>query len=212
MGPVALTALTAAVAVALLAVAVAVLRSSRTTRAERERLDRELSTSREEVSELSRRVAELSAEVVENRRAAEVDRDYVITSLANDSASSERECAGAHARSDEAALLPYDEQRDRPSVGQVVEDQLVGVLARQQGSRLRARGVGLVVRTVAIGHGVRRALSPDVLDRAAAEAHVARRRSRRERRRELREARRLVRGVRRPGDQDPAPGRREDAA
>ncbi len=200
MDPVALTAaLTAAVAAEALGVAlvaVVVLRATRTTRADRERLDRELSTSRDEVAELSRRVAELSAEVVETRRTAEVDRDYAITSLANN----------------DAALLPYDEQRDRPTVGQVVEDQLVGVLARQHGSRLHARGVSLVVRTVEIGHGVRRALSPDVLDRAAAEAHVARRRSRRERRRELREARRLVRGVRPAGEADQAPGRREDAA
>jgi len=205
MDPVALTAAlaaAAAAAVALMAVAVVVLRSTRTTRAERERLDRELSTSRDEVAELSRRVAELSAEVVETRRVAEVDRDYVITSLGGSGSESPGQ----------APLLPYDEQRDRPSVGQVVEDQLVGVLARQHGSRLRARGVALAVRTLAIGHGVRRALSPDVLDRAAAEAHVARRRSRRERRRELREARRLVRGVRPTDEPDQAPGRREDAA
>ncbi len=202
MGPVAQTAAVAAAAAAavvLLAVAVVVLRASRTTRAERERLDRELSTSRDEVAELSRRVAELSAEVVETRRAAELDRDYVITSLGG----SGSEPPG------QAPLLPYGGQNDRPSVGQVVEDQLVGVLARQHGSRLRARGVALVVRTVALGHGVRRALSPDVLDRAAAEAHVARRRSRRERRRELREARRLVRSA---GGPDQAAGRGEDAA
>jgi hypothetical protein len=190
MGPVALTAaLVAAVvaAVTLLVVAVVLLRA---TRDERERLDRELLTSRDEVAELSRRVAALSAEVTETRQ----DRDYVITSLA-----------------DEAPLLPYDEQRDRPSVGRVMEDQLVGVLARQDGSRLRARAVGLVIRTVALGHGVRRALAPDVLDRAAAEAHVARRRSRRDRRRELREARRLVRGMR-PDGPDRGTDRREDAA
>jgi hypothetical protein len=211
MGPVALTAaLVAAVvaAVTLLVVSVALVRATRTTRAERERLDHELSTSRGEVAELSRRVAELSAEVTATRQ----DRDYVITSLAGDAASSDREGAGAHPRPDEAALLPYDEERDRPSVGQVVEDQLVGMLARQDGSWLRARAVDVVVRTVALGHGVRRALSPDVLDRAAAEAHVARRRSRRDRRRELREARRLVRGSRQAADPDRAAGRREDAA
>jgi hypothetical protein len=209
MGPVALTAaLVAAVvaAVTLVVVAVVLPRASRATRAERKRLDHELLTSRDEVAELSRRVAELSAEVTQSRH----DRDYVITSLAADAASSDRECAGAHAQSDEAALLPYDERGDRPSVAQVVEDQLVGVLARQDGSRLRTRAVGLVVRTVAIGHGVRRALAPDVLDRAAAEAHVARRRSRRDRRRELREARRHVRSTR-PAGPDRT-GRREDAA
>jgi hypothetical protein len=96
-------------------------------------------------------------------------------------------------------------------VGRVLQEQLVGALARQQDvSRLRARAVDVVVRTVALGAGVRRALSPDVLDRAAAEAHVARRRSRRERRRELREARRVVRGARDHGP--PADRRREDAA
>jgi hypothetical protein len=203
MGPVALTAalVAAVVAAVALLVAVALLRATRATRAERERLDRELLTSRDEVAELSRRVAELSAEVTETRRAAAEDRDYVITSL-----------AGADGPSDAAPLLPYDEQRDRPSVGQVVEDQLVGVLGRQDGSRLRARAVDVVVRAVALGHGVRRALSPDVLDRAAAEAHVARRRSRRDRRRELREARRHVRDARTSGDTDRTAARREDAA
>ena len=204
MGPVALTAaLVAAVvaAAARLVVAAALLQAIRATRAERERLDHELLTSRDEVADLSRRVAELSAEVTETRRAAAEDRDHVITSL-----------AGADGPSDAAPLLPYDEQRDRPSVGQVVEDQLVGVLGRQDGSRLRARAVRVVVRAVALGHGVRRALSPDVLDRAAAEAHVARRRSRRDRRRELREARKLVRDARPAGDPERTAGRREDAA
>jgi hypothetical protein len=206
MSPVAQTAaLVAAVvaAVALVVRAGALLRGARATRAERERLDRELLTSRDEVAELSRRVAELSAEVTGTRRTAEAGRDFVITSLAGTGA-------------DPAPLLPYDEELDRPSVGRVVEDQLVGALARHNGSRLRARAVDVVVRAVALGHGVRRVLSPDVLDRAAAEAHVARRRSRRDRRRELREARRLVRGARSSRDPDPAPdraaGRREDAA
>ncbi len=205
MGPVALTAalVAAVVAAVTLLVAVALLAATRATRAERERLDRELLTSRDEVAELSRRVAELSAEVTETRRTAQVGRDFVITSLAGTGA-------------DPAPLLPYDEELARPSVGRVVEDQLVGVLARHNGSRLRARAVDVVVRAVALGHGVRRVLSPDVLDRAAAEAHVARRRSRRDRRRELREARRLVRGARSSRDPDPDPdraaGRREDAA
>ncbi|HET6563414.1 MAG TPA: hypothetical protein VFG72_16210 [Marmoricola sp.] len=202
MGPAAQTAaLVAAVvaAAALLLVTVALLRA---TRAQRERLDRELLTSRDEVAQLSRRVAELSQEVTETRRASEEERDYVITSLAG-------------AGGEQGPLLRHDERRDRPTVGGVVEDQLVGLLARgQDASRLRARAVGVVVRTVALGHGVRRALSADVLDRAAAEAHVARRRSRRERRRELREARRLVRGTRLAGDRDeqPAGRHREDAA
>ncbi len=203
MGPVALTAalVAAVVVVAILLVAtVALLRSAR---AQRERLDRELLASRAEVGRLSQAVAALSDEVTDTRRAAEVERDYVITSLSGDGA-------------DHTRLAPYGGERDRAAVGRVVEDQLVGVLARNRdATRLRARAVDLVVHTVALGHGVRRALSPDVLDRAAAEAHVARRRSRRERRRELREARRLVRGTRVAGDPEHGrtPGRgREDAA
>jgi hypothetical protein len=207
MGPVALTAaLVAAVvaAVVLLAVTGVVLRSAR---AERDRLDRELHVSRDTVAELDRRLAELSDEVTKTRD----HRDYVITSLAGDAASSDRVSAGAHPQSDGAALLPYDERRDRLSVARVVQEQLVGALARHQDvSRLRAKAVDVVVRTVALGAGVRRALSPDVLDRAAAEAHVARRRSRRERRRELREARRVVRGAR--NHEQPVDRRREDAA
>ena len=203
MGPVAMTAvLVAAVvaAVALLVVVVVLLRAART---QRERLDRELHTSRDEVAQLSSRVAALSEEVSAARRGAEEEREHVITTLAGGG--------------DAAAPVPYAEERERPAVGRVVEDQLVGALARRQdGSRLGARAVDLVVRTVALGHGVRRALSPDVLDRAAAEAHVARRRSRRDRRRELREARRIVRGARlaEDPDRDPGPGRHrsEDAA
>jgi hypothetical protein len=200
MGPVALTAALAAAVVAAtaLVVTVALLRSAR---AERERLDRELLASRDQVAELGRRVTELSQEVGETRRAAAADHDYVITTLGGGSG-------------ERPPLLPYDGAADRPAVGRVLQDQLVGALARHQdGSRLRARAVDLAVRTVALGAGVRRALSPDVLDRAAAEAHVARRRSRRDRRRELREARRVVRGARLAREGDPGPaggGRRED--
>jgi hypothetical protein len=191
MDPVALTAALVAVGVvaaALLVATVVLVRATRATRmvqAERERLDRELGASRDEVDRLGRRVAELADEIGETRRAAAEDRDYVITSFTGGDAG--RPVA-------RRALLPYDDERPRPAAARVVEDQLVGVLARHRdGSRLRARAVDLAVRTIALSHGVRRALSPDVLDRAAAEAHVARRRSRRERRRELREARRLVR-------------------
>ena len=76
----------------------------------------------------------------------------------------------------------------------------MGVLARHQGvSSVHDRAVDLAVQGVALAHGVRRAVSPATLDRAAAEAHVARRRARRTRRAELREARRLVRHVRASG-------------
>ncbi len=145
-------------------------------------LDVELARSRHDVESLSRRVAELSDDVVRARRTADQDREYVITSLGDEAP------AGPPA-GDQVTLGP-----SRVPMGRILEDQLVGALARQpRGSGARATAVQLVVRTVAVGHGLRRALSPDVLDRAAAEAHVARRRSRRERRRQVRNARRLVR-------------------
>jgi hypothetical protein len=164
----------------LLIAATVVRRRRRDGRQQRERLDAELARSRAQIHALSERVEELAGELVDARRAAQEvtrsDRGYVITSIGN---------------ADPSVALPA-----RP-VGEVVEEQLVEALARRRnGSPLRGRSVDAVVRAVALGHGVRRALSPDVLDRAAAEANVARRRSRRERKREVREARRLLRAVR----------------
>jgi hypothetical protein len=157
-------------------------------RRRRAALDAELARSRTDVESLSRKVEELSDEVVRARHAAELDREYVITSLAGEGGADVPPQVGA-------PHLPVTSPV-RPPVGQVLENQLVDALARRpQGSAARARAVDLVVRTVSVAHGLRRALSPDVLDRAAAEAHVARRRSRRQRRREVRQARRLVRGV-----------------
>jgi hypothetical protein len=167
--------------VACVALAVGLL--LRATRRRRAVLDAELARSRHEVESLSRRVAELSEDVVRARRTADQDREYVITSLSDGAP------AAPSDRSDQLVLGP-----SRAPMGRILEDHLVGALARQpRGSAARAHAVQLVVRTVAAGHGLRRALSPDVLDRAAAEAHVARRRSRRERRRMVRQARRLVR-------------------
>jgi hypothetical protein len=152
-------------------------------RRRRAALDAELARSRQEVEALSRRVAELSDDVVRARRAADEDREYVITSLTGD-----------HRVPDTLEPPRLVSASARPEVGRVLQDHLVGALARQpRGSAVREHAVQLVVRTVAAGHGLRRALSPDVLDRAAAEAHVARRRSRRERRRQVRQARRIVR-------------------
>ncbi len=126
---------------------------------------------------------------------ADQDREYVITSLGDPDAET-------------AHVVRLTEAPDRPAASALLEQQLLGTRARHRDrSALRARAVDVVVRTVALGHGVRRALAPDVLDRAAAEAHVARRRSRRDRKREEREARRLLRAVkaqsrgRTPGDQ-----------
>jgi hypothetical protein len=141
------------------------------------------------VEALSGRVAELAEELVETRRTAAADHEYVITSFgAPGVAGPERSDLEETRRGVlEAQLLAPG----RTPVGRRLEDRLVDTVA----GRGRSTGplVDLVVRTVALGHGVRRALTPDNLDRAAAESQVARRRSRRDRRRELREARRLLR-------------------
>lgn len=169
-------AVLAACVIALCAVLTVLLTASarRTARKRRDRLEEELTRSRADVEALAQRVDVLGREVVAARR------EYVITSLGD--------------RDDAPAGTP---PRPGPRVGELVEDRLVRSLARSDGgSGVRGRAADLVVRTVAVGHGVRRAMSPEVLDRAAATAQVARRRSRRDRRRELRDARRLLRAVR----------------
>ena len=185
------TALSACIALAL--------RAARTRRAQ---LATELERSRSEVESLSRRVEELSHDVERAGTAAAQEREYVITSLAE----AERAELGPRRTSRPTRQGRVMNSNHRPPVGRALEDQLVESLARHQdGSRRRSRTVQLVVRTVSLGHGVRRALAPDNLDRAAAEAHVVRRRSRRVRKRELREARRLLRVVRtREADEDVA--------
>ena len=174
------------VAAAVVAVALAIIAVRRARRASRERehqLLGELRASREAMATLHQRVEELSDEVDEARRMADQDREYVITSLGDPDAET-------------AHVVRLSEAPERPPASAILEQQLLGTLARHRDrSALRARAVDVVVRTVALGHGVRRALAPDVLDRAAAEAHVARRRSRRDRKREEREARRLLRAV-----------------
>jgi hypothetical protein len=154
-------------------------------RARRRQADLALQQARTALDELAHQVGELSTDLAEVRRAAVRSREmpeYVITSLAAETSTTPV-----------AQLIPAPGGHHR---ARAIEDSLVGVLASQQDvSAVRTRLVDLVVRTVALGHGVRRALSPDVLDRAAAEAHVARRRSRRNRKREEREAKRLLRAV-----------------
>ena len=181
----------------LLAAALVVsLWTARRAARSRRALDAELTRSRDEVQLLSRKVEELSDDVAHARRAAEQDREYVITSLGG-----EREPGSPFAQ--DLAL-----STSAPALGKQVEDRLVAALARQpSASPVRVRAVAAAVRVVAVAHGVRRAMSPDVLDRAAAEAHVARRRSRRDRRKQERQARRLVRAVsiaERERDQDVA--------
>lgn len=176
----------AVVACAVVAAAVALLRSRRRRRAT---LDEALLRSREEVEALSRKVEELSHEVVRSRR-AEQEREYVITSLI------EGDPVG-----NGPTAVPQRAASERTAVGGAAEEQLVRALARRSGSPAGRRWSDLVVGVVALGHGVRRAMSADVRDRAAAEAHVARRQSRRERRRQVRQARRIVRDGRPPGQE-----------
>ena len=171
----------AACVVAVCAATVGLAALTRARRRRRAALDAALLRSREEVESLSRKVEELTQEVVRSRRLAEQDREYVITSLGDGAAGSEERPASGR------GLVPAPE---RPAVGELLEEQLVQALARQSQTPARRRWVDLAVGTLALGHGVRRALSADVLDRAAAEAHVARRRSRRDRRRQVRHARR----------------------
>lgn len=198
MDPVAqIAVLVALAAVALGACAVAGRRTTRAARSRRAALDEELVRARAEVDQLSHRVDQLSQEM-QTRRVAHEEREYVITSLG--------EAESVAVERPEQVLVRVDNVRRR-HVGRLVEDRLVQALTRDPGSSPGRDGVvQLAVRGISLAHGLRRAFSPDVLDRAAAEAHVARRRSRRERKREIREARRLLRAVstQRRSDQDVA--------
>ena len=176
--------------VALLVALVLLSRRATAERAGRQRLEQELAGARTDVAALGRRLDDLGHEVLEARETAEraaagsaqlaahPGQDFVITSLGHPDP------------------VPHSSGqvtvRRAPSV---LEERLVQVAGRHGGSRPGAAATHLLVRAAALGHGVRRALSPDVLDRAAAEATVARRRSRRDRKRELREARRMLQTV-----------------
>lgn len=189
----------------VLAAVVARRRAARSRRVLEERLEQ----SQREVAELARAVAGLSRAVESSRRAATAERAHVITTLAE--AADAAELTGA-------PVQGHVEPRIRPLTGaavvEVLEEQAVSRLAevdtsRPWGARLADAGV----KALALGHGVRRALSEENRDRAAAEAHVARRRSRRTRRQELREARRLLRALRsQQSQQQPSARTAEDAA
>jgi hypothetical protein len=166
--------------------------------------EQQMAASAAQIARLGEQVEALSADVARaeatRRASARTARaeEYVITTLAGTLAGAES--AAARAAVDvpggaDADLRPASRTSSRPRLD--LEGQLVGALARQRGTTaVRERAVEIVVHGVALAHGVRRALRPDTLDRAAAEAHVARRRSRRLRRAEVREARRLVRVLR----------------
>lgn len=177
----------------VLAAGAAVLAAGRSRR-RHAALDALLERSRSEVDSLSAKVEQLSAEV-EAGRAAEQRREggYVITTLTGGVGD------GGSVSVTEAGSPPAHPLRR-------LEDHVLGGLAGVR-SGLGARAVDAAVGMWALGHGVRRALSPENLDRAAAEAHLARRRSRRIRRHEVRQARRVLRAVR-----TTAPGRDRDVA
>ena len=182
----------AALVVALVVVLVRLRRRAAAERTRRERLEHELARARTDVLALGRRLDELGHDVVEAQRTAEraavssdrltsrPDREFVITSL------------GDSDDLETAVGAPGSAPR-RPAA--VVEERLLQVASRHRGSTSGVAAGRLLVQVAALGHGVRRAFSPEVLDRAAAEATVARRRSRRDRKRELREARRVLRTV-----------------
>lgn len=185
MGP----ELVVVVAASVLAAAVGVSLLLRGERARRRQVDAELALARRQVDALEQRLDEVSAEVAETRRSGPPDRagdrEYVITTIGEVQHADRTQDAGRF------TVAPP------PSPARPLEERLLEALTRHQdGSRLRSRTVGVAVKVTAASHGVRRALRPEVRDRAAAEAYVARRRSRRARRQELREARRLLRVVR----------------
>ncbi|MET0526716.1 MAG: hypothetical protein ABWZ91_18060 [Nocardioides sp.] len=160
--------------------------------------EQQLAQSQQQIDRLGARVEELSADVARAESVARGSRaarpeQYLITTLADDTD------AGTEVapRTSHEVAVPRTTAPRRPQLGAALEGRIVGSLARHQGvSAVRDRAVDLAVQGVALAHGVRRALNPETLDRAAAEAHVARRRSRRVRRAEVREARRLVRHMR----------------
>jgi hypothetical protein len=176
--------------VALLVVLVVVRRRATAERVQRERLEAELARARSDVAALGRRLDGIGHDVLEAQQTAEraearsaeltsrPEREFVITSLGTP----QPDAPGAT-----SFALP------RPA--SMLEERLVQAASRHAGSSSGAAATRLFVAATAVGHGVRRALSPEVLDRAAAEATVARRRSRRDRRRDLREARRVLRTV-----------------
>lgn len=203
MDPLVALALTAAATLGLtsLVLLVVVARRARRRRATRSdtralAYEQQLARSQQQIDRLGARVEELSADVARAESVARTRRpeQYVITTL-SDGVADDTD-TGASPRPSREVAVPSATPR-RPQLGAALEGRIVGSLARHQGvSSVRDRAVDLAVQGVALAHGVRRAVSPETLDRAAAEAHVARRRSRRVRRAEVREARRLVRHLR----------------
>jgi hypothetical protein len=191
MDPVALAVLMALVLLVLL-VCGGLVRVVGSARAARRRAAHATALARqEEVAALTARVDRLSAEVERARREREGHgREYVITTL--------REAAPAGLGPGGDERLP-DVLRDETggSAGALLQQRLVTAIRRGTADRPAEQAlVSLAVRTVAVGHGVRRALSADNRDRIAWEMRRATRHSRRVRKQEVRAARREARARR----------------
>lgn len=180
--------------------------AARRERRSRLHVEQQLAGSRHEMDQLVQQVEQLAGEVAHSRRRAAEGHEYVITTLTEAAQVTGRPAGPGTlgtARSTPDAVV---------SVARAVEEQAVARLATlDTGTRLGALLTGAGVKAVAVGHGLRRALTQENLDRASAEAHVARRRSRRTRRQELREARRLLRAVRAQQLERTAAGRAGDS-
>jgi hypothetical protein len=168
MGPWVVTVVCAAVLAALGAGAFA-LRSGRRSRAE---LEAELGAARDDVDALNQRVEALAAHVDQARReAAEKARPqevppFVITGIVD---------------------VPSDAAAPR-------EAQLVHAIEEGRPLWVPAKPLHeVLVKTVALGHGVRIALSPEKRDRIVLEMSAEVRRSRRQRKAEMKAVRKYLR-------------------
>jgi hypothetical protein len=165
---VAVAAVLAATVTCLLAV-----RSSRHNRAE---LERQLAATRDDLAALTAQIEALTTEVVEARRVADAQvsptesAPFVITGVV-------------------AAHEEHVVQR---------EAQIVRAIETSRPVWLPAKPVReALVKTVALGHGVRRALSPEKRDRIVLEMRAEVRRSRRQRKAEMKALRKYLRDRRR---------------
>ena len=170
MGPWVYAAAGAAV-LAALGTCLLLVRGSRRNRAE---LRAELSAARDDVRHLTDRLEALTAEVAETHRAA-VERSvqqevapFVITGLVADT---EPEPDGVQREAEIVHAIAASSPRWVPA------------------TPLREA----LIRTVSLGHGVRRALSPDNRDRIVLEMRAEVRRSRRQRKAEMKAVRRYLR-------------------
>jgi hypothetical protein len=137
------------------------------------RLERELAASRADLAALAQRVEALTEE--KNPSQVHTEQEYVITDLPQ--------------QHDSAALTRLSPQRSDDSVGQVSEtpaEVTTGAFASL------VLGESLV-KAVAFGHGLQRALSPENRNRITFEMRREVKRSRKQRRRDLKQARRSLR-------------------